>query len=79
MSHAMTTDATAEQDRTERVRAVAKAEALIEAAADLGGSVGIELNRQAETYLRRAANLHPLIPTATSPPHLPPTPEGGAR
>lgn len=59
----MTTDTTAvdEQEQIARVRAVAKAEALIEAGCALGGTAGVQLHRRAETYLRQAARLHPLV------------------
>lgn len=48
-----------EQDRTDLLRAVAKAEALIEAACDIGGPNAVTLHRMAGTYLRQAAALYP--------------------
>lgn len=54
---------TTEQARQDRIRAVAKAEALIEAACEVGGPAAVALNHRAQTYLQQAARLHPLIPS----------------
>lgn len=64
----MTAVPTTEQTRRDRVRAVAKAEALIEAACEIGGPAAVALNHRAETYLQQAARLHPLIPSPDTAP-----------
>lgn len=52
---------TATDERTALLRAVAKAEALTEAACLFTGPVATELHRQAATHLRRAAQISPRI------------------
>lgn len=52
---------TAADERTALLRAVAKAEALTEAACLFTGPVSTELHRQAATHLRRAAQIYPRI------------------
>lgn len=53
-----------EDDRRPMLRVLAKAEALTEAACDIGGPDGVALHRRAGTYLRQAAKLHPLLSRA---------------
>lgn len=57
----ITTPETTAEERTALLRAIAKAEALTEAACLFTGPVSTELHRQAATHLRRAAQIYPRI------------------